>query len=74
MPASSSGKTTFAQRLSIQLKVNGLVPINISVDDYFVNKSQTPLDEDGNPIMNALKAWIYNYLMIISTGLFQEKR
>jgi len=46
---SSSGKTTFAQRLSIQLRVNGLVPINISTDDYFVEKENTPLDEDGKP-------------------------
>ena len=53
---SSSGKTTFAQRLSIQLKVNGLVPINISVDDYFVNKSQTPLDEDGKPDYECLES------------------
>lgn len=53
---SSSGKTTFAQRLSIQLKVNGLVPINISVDDYFVNRSQTPLDEDGKPDYECLES------------------
>ena len=52
---SSSGKTTFAQRLSVQLKVNGLVPLNISVDDYFVNKSMTPLDEEGKPDYEALE-------------------
>ncbi|WP_026477725.1 nucleoside kinase [Alkaliphilus transvaalensis] len=45
---SSSGKTTFAQRLMIQLKVNGMKPISISLDDYFVNRELTPLDEDGN--------------------------
>jgi len=45
---SSSGKTTFAQRLSIQLKVNGLKPISISLDDYFVNREDTPLDENGD--------------------------
>ncbi len=44
---SSSGKTTFAQRLSIQLKVNGKKPISISLDDYFVNREDTPLDENG---------------------------
>ncbi len=43
----SSGKTTFAQRLMIQLKVNGLKPISISMDDYFVNRELTPLDEEG---------------------------
>lgn len=53
---SSSGKTTFAQRLSIQLKVNGLIPLNISVDDYFVNKAHTPLDEEGKPDYECLEA------------------
>ncbi len=52
---SSSGKTTFAQRLSIQLRVNGLVPLNISVDDYFVDKTRTPLDEEGKPDYEALE-------------------
>ena len=51
---SSSGKTTFAQRLSIQLRVNGLIPVNISLGDYFVNKDQTPLDEFGKPDYEAL--------------------
>lgn len=53
---SSSGKTTFAQRLSIQLRVNGLFPVNISLDDYFVNKDKTPLDEYGKPDFEALEA------------------
>lgn len=53
---SSSGKTTFAQRLSIQLRVNGLVPVNISLDDYFVDKDNTPLDEHGKPDYEALEA------------------
>lgn len=53
---SSSGKTTFAQRLSIQLRVNGLIPVNISLDDYFVNTDQTPLDEFGKPDYEALEA------------------
>ena len=44
---SSSGKTTFAQRLGIQLRVNGLTPIPISLDDYFVNREDTPIDENG---------------------------
>ncbi len=52
---SSSGKTTFAQRLSIQLKVNGITPLTISVDDYFVDKTRTPLDEDGKPDYEALE-------------------
>lgn len=45
---SSSGKTTFSKRLSIQLRVLGLKPHAISLDDYFVNREQTPRDEDGN--------------------------
>lgn len=44
---SSSGKTSFAHRLEIQLKVNGLKPITISMDNYFVEREQTPLDENG---------------------------
>ena len=44
---SSSGKTTLANRLEIHLKVNGKKPISISVDDYFVNREDTPLNEDG---------------------------
>lgn len=44
---SSSGKTSFAHRLSTQLKVNGLNPIPISLDDYFVDRKHTPLDENG---------------------------
>lgn len=46
---SSSGKTTFAQRLAVQLRVNGLKPVAISLDDYFVDREHTPLDEDGKP-------------------------
>lgn len=45
---SSSGKTTFAKRLSIQLRVNGLEPVSISVDNYFVDREHTPRDDQGN--------------------------
>lgn len=44
---SSSGKTTFSKRLGIQLRVNGIVPIPISLDDYFVDRDHTPRDEFG---------------------------
>ena len=44
---SSSGKTTFAQRLGLQLKINGLKPVTISVDNYFVERPDTPKDENG---------------------------
>ncbi|KUO77198.1 MAG: AAA family ATPase [Clostridia bacterium BRH_c25] len=44
---SSSGKTTFAQRLSVQLRVNGLKPVAISIDDFFKDRVDTPIGEDG---------------------------
>ena len=46
---SSSGKTTFARRLIVQLRVNGLVPLYLGTDDYFVERDQTPKDELGEP-------------------------
>jgi uridine kinase len=45
---SSSGKTTFAHRLGTQIRVNGIIPVVISVDNYFRNREETPLDEYGN--------------------------
>lgn len=53
---SSSGKTTFANRLGIQLRVNGFVPRTISLDNYFVNRDRTPVDEDGEYDYEALEA------------------
>ncbi|NDV63753.1 nucleoside kinase [Bacteroides sp. 224] len=53
---SSSGKTTFSKRLSIQLMTNGLKPYSISLDDYFVDREQTPLDEHGNYDFESLYA------------------
>lgn len=53
---SSSGKTTFCKRLGIQLRVNGYIPIPISLDDYFVDREKTPLDEDGKPDFESLYA------------------
>lgn len=53
---SSSGKTTFARRLSIQLRVNGLVPHAIGVDDYFKNREDSPRDADGNYNFECLEA------------------
>ena len=44
---SSSGKTTFAMRLCVQLRVNGLDPLYLGTDDYFVEREDTPLDEHG---------------------------
>lgn len=44
---SSSGKTTFGKRLAVQLLVNGIKPVNLSLDNYFVDRDQTPKDEKG---------------------------
>ncbi len=53
---SSSGKTTFRKRLEVQLLVNLLKPLGISLDDYFVNRDQTPLDEKGEKDYESLYA------------------
>lgn len=53
---SSSGKTTFANRLGIQLRVNGFVPQTISLDNYFVDRDKTPRDLDGDYDYEALEA------------------
>lgn len=53
---SSSGKTTFSHRLSIQLMTHGLKPHPIAVDNYFKNREDTPLDEDGNYNFETLDA------------------
>ncbi|MDR0656841.1 MAG: nucleoside kinase [Treponema sp.] len=53
---SSSGKTTSAKRLSIELKVLGIEPIAISLDDYYVGTEKTPLDEKGEPDYEHLEA------------------
>ena len=45
---SSSGKTTTCKRLSVQLAVNGIKPVNISLDDYFLDRDKTPKDEKGD--------------------------
>ena len=53
---SSSGKTTFAKRLGIQLSILGMRPVLVSLDDYFVDREKTPLDEDGEYDYEALEA------------------
>lgn len=59
---SSSGKTTFSHRLSIQLRANGMVPHPIAVDNYFVEREDTPRDENGNYDFECLGA--------VDVGLF----
>ena len=53
---SSSGKTTFAKRLELELKLNGIKPKTISVDNYFVERKDTPKDENGNYDFETIKA------------------
>ncbi len=53
---SSSGKTTFSKRLMVQLKVNGLRPLTLSTDNYFLGRAETPLDAEGNPDFECLEA------------------
>ena len=53
---SSSGKTTFSHRLSIQLRSYGLKPHPIGLDNYYLNHDETPLDEDGKPDYECLEA------------------
>ena len=61
---SSSGKTTFAQRLGIQLRINGLKPVTISVDNYFVERKETPRNEKGELDFECIEA--------IDTELFNK--
>jgi uridine kinase len=53
---SAAGKTTFTKRLSIQLKVNGIRPVSISLDNYYVDRHETPRDEKGEFDFEALEA------------------
>ncbi len=53
---SSSGKTTFSKRLAIQLMVSGLKPHTLSLDDYFLNREDTPRDENGEYDFESLEA------------------
>lgn len=62
---SSSGKTTFANRLSIQLRVSGKRPIAISLDDYYLNREDVPLGPDGQPDLECLES--------IDVPLFNEQ-
>ena len=62
---SSSGKTTFSKRLSVQLMTNGLHPYPISLDDYFVDREKTPRDAKGN--------YDYESLYALDLKLFNEQ-
>ncbi|MDR1175370.1 MAG: nucleoside kinase [Treponema sp.] len=69
---SSSGKTTSAKRLSIELKVLGIEPIAISLDDYYVGTEKTPPDEKGDPDFEHLEALDIPFLNEQLLSLFNE--
>ena len=62
---SSSGKTTFANKLGMGLRLNGLKPVTLSVDNYFVNREDTPKDEEGNYDFECIEA--------VDLGLFNSQ-
>lgn len=62
---SSSGKTTFANRLCVQLRVSGKRPIAVSLDNYYLNREDVPLGEDGKPDLECLES--------IDVPLFNEQ-
>ena len=68
---SSSGKTTTCKRLSIQLVANGLKPLQISLDDYFVNRDQTPRDENGEYDYESIYALNLNLINEQFNALFR---
>jgi uridine kinase len=68
---SSSGKTTTCKRLSVQLAVNGIKPIGISLDDYFLDRDKTPLDEKGDYDFEHLHALNLPLLNEQLTALFR---
>jgi uridine kinase len=70
---SSSGKTTFAQRLCIQLRVNGLKPIVISLDNYFWDREITPRDASGNYDFESLDAIDLNQINADLDALLKGK-
>jgi uridine kinase len=53
---SASGKTTFIRRLATQLRVNGIQPVGLSLDNYFLDRERTPLGPDGKPDYEAVEA------------------
>ncbi|MDR3248775.1 MAG: nucleoside kinase [Treponema sp.] len=70
---SSSGKTTTAKRLAIELMVMGIKPIAVSLDDYFRGNDEAPLDEDGKPDYEGLEALDVPFLNTQLLDLFAGK-
>ena len=67
---SSSGKTTTSKKLAIQLKVLGFEPIPIELDNFFVDRTKTPLDDEGKPDFECLEALDIAYLNELLVHLF----
>jgi uridine kinase len=64
---SSSGKTTFSKRLAIQLRVNGIKPVTLEMDNFFVERDQTPIDENGEfdfESIDAIDIELFNSVLI----------
>ena len=71
---SSSGKTTFAGKLGMSLRVNGLKPVTISVDNYFVERENNPRDEFGNYDFECIEALDLKLLNDQLLDLLNRKR
>lgn len=71
---SSSGKTSFAQRISTQLRVNGLKPVPLSLDNYFVDREKTPRDEEGKYDFESLEALDLELLQLHIKQLIEGER
>lgn len=70
---SSSGKTSFSQRVATQLRVNGLKPVPLSLDNYFVNREMTPRDKYGKYDYDSLEALDLSFLQGHIQDLIEEK-
>lgn len=71
---SSSGKTSFANRLALHLKVLGINAVAISLDDYYLPRTKIPLDEDGNPDFETIEALNYQLFNENVSDLIEGKR
>jgi uridine kinase len=71
---SSSGKTTFSRRLSVQLLANGISPYPLELDNYFIDRDKTPLDKDGKPDYEAIEALDLPLLAEHLEGLVNGKK
>lgn len=68
---SASGKTTFSKRLGLQLLVDGITPVSLSTDDFYVNRADTPLDERGEYDFEAIEAIDLDLFNSVLSGLLR---